>query len=108
MASSSPTEGSWCPYCKAQLASFQRHLPKLTEEGISVIAFSADDEQHARSTLDQHEITFPIGYGVDAVKTAEMLRGYLNRARAALESSNYFDQTAPSKLPSTLRRCPDA
>ena len=82
--------GSWCPYCNAQLASFQRHLPRLESEGIRVVALSADDEEHARSTVDQHEITFPVGYGVDAEKTADLLGGYVNRARASLESTDFL------------------
>jgi peroxiredoxin len=82
--------GSWCPYCNAQLASFQRHLRSLTDEGVSVVALSSDDEEHAASTVAQYNLTFPVGYGADAEKTAELLKGYLNRPRAALESTNFL------------------
>ena len=82
--------GSWCPYCNAQLASYQRHLARLEEEGIGVVALSADDEEHASSTVSQHGLSFPVGYGADAEKTAEILKGYLNRPRGALESSNFL------------------
>ncbi len=51
--------GSWCPYCNAQLASYQRRLPMLTEAGIKVVAISADDEEHAQSTVAQHHLTYP-------------------------------------------------
>lgn len=82
--------GSWCPYCNAQLASFQRHLPRLSEEGIGVVALSTDDEEHATSTVREHNITFPVGYGADPDKTAAVLKGYLNRARGSLESTNFL------------------
>ena len=82
--------GSWCPYCNAQLASFERRLDKLTEAGIGVVAFSADDEEHATETVTRHGITFPVGFGVDAEKVAELLGGYINRGRGALESTNFL------------------
>ena len=42
--------GHWCPYCVAQLKSFQGGLGQLAAEGIGVIAASADDIDHARET----------------------------------------------------------
>lgn len=84
--------GSWCPYCNAQLASYQRHLPRFVEEGIQIVALSADDEEHAKATVAEHDITFPVGYGVDAEKTAETLKGYINKPRGALESTNFLLQ----------------
>jgi peroxiredoxin len=82
--------GSWCPYCNGQLASFQRRLPQLEEEGIRVVAFSTDDLAHARETVEKHEITFPVGYGIDAEKTALLLGGYWNEGRKALESTDFL------------------
>lgn len=82
--------GSWCPYCNTQLASFQRRLPLLQEEGIEVVAFSADDLAHASETVEKHQITFPVGYGIDAEKTATLLKGYWNEGRRALESTNFL------------------
>lgn len=35
--------GHWCPYCVAQLRSFQRALPKLTEAAVKIAAIWVDD-----------------------------------------------------------------
>ncbi len=82
--------GSWCPYCNAQLASFQRRLDQLTEAGISVVAMSSDDLEHAQETVDKHHLTFPVGYGLDAEVTATTLGGYWDSGRGALESTNFL------------------
>jgi peroxiredoxin len=36
--------GAWCPYCVAQLESFERSLSRLGDAGARVVALSADDE----------------------------------------------------------------
>lgn len=82
--------GSWCLRCNAQLESFQQNLPKLAELGIAVVAFSTDDEEHADEMVAAHDLTFPIGYGVDMRKTGEILRGYINEEKQSLECSNFL------------------
>jgi peroxiredoxin len=81
--------GSWCPYCNEQLARFQRNLPKLSEEGILVVAFSADDRQHAEETAEKHGITFPLGFGINGIETAELLGGYVHPRRGSLEPTQF-------------------
>ncbi len=82
--------GSWCSRCNAQLASFQKQLPEFAAAGIEVAAFSADDEAHARLMVEDHGITFPVGYGVLAVETGAILQGYINKEHSSLESSNFI------------------
>jgi len=65
-------------------------MPRLTEAGIAVVAFSVDDDAHAKETVDQHGLSFPIGYGVDLEEMAMLLRGYVNRDRGVLEASNFL------------------
>ena len=55
-----------------------------------MVALSTDDDAHAALTVEQHHLTFPVGYGADGEKTAEVLKGYLNRQRGALESTNFL------------------
>lgn len=82
--------GSWCLRCNAQMESFQRMLPQLSDLGIRVAAFSTDDEEHADQMIRSHGLTFPIGFGVDMRKTGEVLRGYINEDKGSLESSNFL------------------
>ncbi|MCU1493670.1 MAG: peroxiredoxin [Acidimicrobiaceae bacterium] len=100
--------GSWCPCCNAHLASFQRHLPTLTEEGVSFVALSTDDEEHAASTVAQHRLTFPVGYGADAEKTAELLKGVPEPSAApSRRRISCYGPMERSRSPFTLRGCSD-
>ena len=58
--------GSWCPYCNAQLRSFQRAADTLAELDIKVAAVSVDDEATTKELVDKHKLTFPVGHSADA------------------------------------------
>lgn len=57
--------GHWCPYCRGQLADFQRELHRFDDASVRVVALSADPEEEARETVEAHGIDFPVGYGLD-------------------------------------------
>ena len=82
--------GSWCTRCNAQMESFQTMLSQLSQAGISVVGFSTDDEEHANEMVEAHDLTFPIGFGVDMEKVGSLLQGYVNRERGSLECSNFL------------------
>jgi peroxiredoxin len=72
--------GHWCPYCVAQLKSFQGGLEQLTAEGIGVIAASVDSMDHARETKTRTGATFPIAYGLPVTETAEAIGAFYDPA----------------------------
>ena len=72
--------GSWCPYCKSQLRSFQIGLEKLTAEEIGVLAVSVDPLDKARSTQLETGATFPIAYDVPVKETAEAIGAFYDAA----------------------------
>ena len=72
--------GHWCPYCVAQLKSFQGGLGQLAAEGIGVIAASADDIDHARETKARTGATFPIGSGLPVIETADTIGAFYDPA----------------------------
>jgi peroxiredoxin len=59
--------GAWCPFCTAQLKSFQAGLSKLTQEGIGVVSFSTDTREKASAVVAENQIEFAVGYGANAV-----------------------------------------
>lgn len=81
--------GHWCPYCNAQLNAFQRVLPSLRAEGIQVAALSVDSEDKAASTVQHHNITFPVGFGADAYAIGETLHACVHDDPTYLESSGF-------------------
>ncbi len=72
--------GHWCPYCQAQLKSFESGLARLKEEGIGVIAASVDDEAHSASMAESLGLTFPVAHGLPVVETARTLGAYYEAA----------------------------
>ncbi|MGH7653631.1 MAG: peroxiredoxin family protein [Gemmatimonadaceae bacterium] len=72
--------GHWCPYCVAQLKSFQGGLEKLAAEGIGVISASVDSIEHARETQAKAGATFPIAYGLPVLETAEAIGAFYDPA----------------------------
>ena len=70
--------GSWCPYCNAQLASFQRALDSLTQLDIRVVALSVDDEAAANTLVEKYRLTFPVGHSADPAAVADATGAYLS------------------------------
>lgn len=81
--------GAWCPYCNAQLASFQRAADKLETAGIAVVALSVDDEQTTQGLVDKHHLSFPVGHSADADAVSVALGAYTNGDPHFLQSTGF-------------------
>lgn len=81
--------GSWCPYCMAQLRSFQRSTPALADAGIRLAALSVDDEATTAETIAKHELTFPVGYGADPSAVAVLTGAFVNPSPAFLQPTGF-------------------
>ncbi len=82
--------GSWCPYCNAQLRSFQRATKSLAEVDARVIAVSVDDQSTATELVDKLGLTFPVGYGADAHAVAELTGAFVNPEPVFLQSTGFI------------------
>ena len=81
--------GAWCPYCTAQLRSFQRAEPKLAELGAKVVALWVDDAATTKDFVGKHKINFPIGYGADAATVAAATGAFVNPDPVYLQSTGF-------------------
>jgi len=81
--------GAWCPYCAAQLRSFQRAQPKLAEAGAKVVALWVDDEATTKEFIEKNKVQFPIGYGADAAAVAEATGAFVNPDPVFLQSTGF-------------------
>ena len=70
--------GSWCPYCNAQLSSFQRSLDHLADIGAQVAALSVDDEATTQDLIARHGLRFPVGHSADARAIAASTGAFIN------------------------------
>ncbi|MGX6605014.1 redoxin domain-containing protein [Micromonosporaceae bacterium Da 78-11] len=81
--------GAWCPYCAAQLRSFQRARPALAEAGAEVIALWVDDEATTKEFAANNKINFPIGYATDAAAVAAATGAFVNPDPSFLQSTGF-------------------
>jgi peroxiredoxin len=72
--------GHWCPFCIAQLKSFQAGLDALAAEGIGVLSASVDSLEKARETQASTGATFPIAYGLPVKETATVIGAFYDPA----------------------------
>jgi len=77
--------GSWCPYCNAQLRAFEQASQTLADNGIRVVALSADDKE----TTAEHKLTFPVGYRADAEAVAAATGAFVNPDPVYLQSTGF-------------------
>jgi peroxiredoxin len=81
--------GSWCPYCKGQLAAFSRAKEALDEAGVRVVALSVDDEATSTELAEKLRPTFPLGHSADADEVAAATGAYVNDDRHYLQSTGF-------------------
>jgi peroxiredoxin len=81
--------GAWCPYCNAQLSSFQRAGERLAAVDTRVVALSVDDEATTAALVSKHGLEFPVGYGADARTVAGATGAFVNPEPAYLQSTGF-------------------
>lgn len=81
--------GSWCPYCNAQLRSFQRAKETLAGLGAGVVALSVEDETTTAALIDKHKLTFPVGHSAEAAALAELTGAFVNPEPKYLQSTGF-------------------
>ena len=81
--------GSWCPYCNAQLRTFQRSLDRLTGLGVLVTALSVDDEATTKELIVRHGLQFPVGHSADARAIAAATGAFVNDHPVYLQSTGF-------------------
>jgi len=82
--------GDWCPFCRVQLANFQRHTLDFEKLDVRVVAISVDGEDDAKATVERSHLTFPVLYGADPDRLAETLGVYVSDD----EHGRYVNSTA--------------
>lgn len=81
--------GSWCPFCNAQLAAFERMSAKFADGGVKVAALSVDDEATSAALVEKHKLHFPVGFGASADAVAAATGAYVNAEPHYLQSTGF-------------------
>ena len=82
--------GAWCPFCRAQLAAFQRASATLAEIGVKVVALSVDDEATTAGTIEKFQLSFPVGHSADADRVAAITGAYTNETPRYLQTTGFL------------------
>jgi peroxiredoxin len=82
--------GAWCPYCTAQLRSFQRASESLAQGGIRVAALWVDDERTTAEFTAKYGLTFPLGHSADARAIADKTGAFVNEDPLYLQSTGFL------------------
>ena len=72
--------GHWCPFCNEQMAAFSSHHDALTKEGITIAAFSVDDETTTQAFIAKHAIRFKMGHSAKVAEIVAATGAYDNKA----------------------------
>jgi peroxiredoxin len=81
--------GSWCPYCRGQLAAFARSRESLRAIGVEVVALSVDDEATSAALVEKLRLGFPIGFGANVDEVAAATGAYVGDGSAYLQSTGF-------------------
>jgi peroxiredoxin len=81
--------GAWCRYCNVQLRAFQRRSAALADVGAQIVALSADTEPDTAGLIEEHDLTFPVGYGADARHLAEPTGAFVNDDPPYVQSTGF-------------------
>ena len=71
------------------MAAFARAQDKLQAEGITVVAASTDPRDKAAETVAEHNLTFPVGYGLPLRETAGTLGAFYEERRGVLHATGF-------------------
>ena len=82
--------GSWCGYCRRQLADFQSNLNSLEALNARVVAASVDDRAHAVRLSQELHLSFTVCYGLDAVAIATSLGCFYERTDLFLQKCAFL------------------
>jgi peroxiredoxin len=81
--------GSWCPYCRAQLAAFSRARELFASIGITTVALSVDDEATSEALVAKLRLSFPVGFGANVDDIAAATGAYVSEDSVYLQSTGF-------------------
>ena len=68
---------------------FQRSLEQFHEIGAEVVALSVDPIEQAQQTVEKHNLTFPVLYGLDAHDIARKIGANVNENPLYLQATGF-------------------
>ena len=74
------------------MADFEEHLDALDGLGVKVYALSVDSEKDAGKTVERHDLTFPVGFGLDGEDVATRTGAFRDPEKGHLQATSFILQ----------------
>ena len=81
--------GGWWAFCHQQLADFQARISEFEKRKIKVIGASVDSLEDAKKIVEQHKISFPISYGLNAEHFASVTGAYYDEKKGFIHATGF-------------------
>jgi peroxiredoxin len=72
------------------LADFQKNIEEFNKKEIKIIAGSIDSIEDAKKTIDNHKLTYPVAYGIDAVKFSKLTGAFYSKEKGYLQGTGFI------------------
>ena len=73
------------------MADFQENLRRFTEQGVRIVAASAETPDEANATVERLNLSYPVGYGLDPEEFASRTGAFY--ADETTDDSSYLHAT---------------
>jgi len=81
--------GRHCPLCTKYLNNLESFLKRLSEDGVDVVAVSADSQAQLQDHLQKLSVSFPLYYGL-TIEQMQTLGVYISHPRSEKETDHPF------------------
>lgn len=72
------------------MAEFQEQIQEFTDQEITVIAASVDNEEDTKKMTLKESFTFPVAYGVNALEVAKNTGAFYDEKREFLHATGFI------------------
>jgi len=65
-------------------------MEAFQKEKVDIVALSVDPLEKARETVEQHQLTFPVAYGLEVPRDADKVAAYWEERRKIFHATNFI------------------
>lgn len=74
------------------MADFEDSIDEFTKRNVAVIASSVDSADEARKTVETHNLTFHVGYGLNGPQFAADTGAFYDRSKGYVQATGFVLQ----------------
>lgn len=72
------------------MLDFEKNMEEFNNHGIRIVAVSADSKEDALKTVDKYNITFKVGYGLNAEETSALTGAFYEKEPGYLHATGFI------------------